>query len=900
MEVVALIGFALVIGAFISMIMGVSAFNQVRRLRADVDNLRKQVHRISDFYENLTTEQHRSPASQSFTDVKDANTSVIQPETQAKPETLRLDLDLDLDDLALNPKTVEAKSEDLGADLFAQERARHQLTAEKNNSGLASNSSTFWHHLQKQWMVWLGGGCVALAGIFLAKYSIEQGLLGPTARVISGVLTGLGLHIAALWLRAKQGDHPSFAALAGGGSITLFAAFLAALHFYQMFSPMTVFVCLAIVALLTLWMALLHGPVLAAIGMIGAYSVPLLVSTGSGNVVAAMLYALVISASVLWLLRYVYRPWLWWGLIAGGLLWWAISLTGDQADGWRGWYLALFAYGLLAVVPSNWLLMLKVEGRLWPFESSAEKVKDNALLPFSLVLVLAANTISIFHMGWQGQWLNWSVLPALLLWVCGYQSRLSVLAWLAFLGQWLAIALTQLGEQQGQIVIEALAAEHQSAFFFYSALTTFLFGFFALRNLDRSSAHNWWAALLTMAPVLSLLLCYCLAADYSSVWQWALIAVCLGAVYLWLGAMASAKAWRKELQIWLLLAGHLAYSLAAAWVFSEASLTLAIAAQIISIAWIIKRFEVPELSWLLKAVAILVVVRLTLNPWLVDYPVDSHWSLWTYGGATLCCILGTRFLQAYPALARWTEAAALHLFVLTVWSESRYWLHDGDTFSAYFEFSEAVLNSLLFSGLALVYHYKAKISENLSAWYQFYGRLQLSFALINYAVILLALLTSNAWAWTAVSSRPVLNLGLLALGAPVIMAWLVAKYYEAAFRHLALRLMGLAAFLFVTFEIRHLWQGSLNLNGGIKTGEMYTYSVVWLLCAVTALLAGSWRYGTQVYRAGMALLALVIVKIFLVDLSDLEGLWRVASFMGLGLALLGVAFLHQKFQKSAS
>ena len=81
---------------------------------------------------------------------------------------------------------------------------------------------------------------------------------------------------------------------------------------------------------------------------------------------------------------------------------------------------------------------------------------------------------------------------------------------------------------------------------------------------------------------------------------------------------------------------------------------------------------------------------------------------------------------------------------------------------------------------------------------------------------------------------------------------------------------------------------------------MYTYSVVWLLCAVTALLAGSWRYGTQVYRAGMALLALVIVKIFLVDLSDLEGLWRVASFMGLGLALLGVAFLHQKFQKSAS
>ncbi len=77
--------------------------------------------------------------------------------------------------------------------------------------------------------------------------------------------------------------------------------------------------------------------------------------------------------------------------------------------------------------------------------------------------------------------------------------------------------------------------------------------------------------------------------------------------------------------------------------------------------------------------------------------------------------------------------------------------------------------------------------------------------------------------------------------------------------------------------------------------ELYTYTLVWLLMAIGALLAGSIRYGLTVYRAGFALLMLVVGKIFLVDMDDLEGLLRVASFMGFGLSLLGLAYLYQRF-----
>ena len=50
--------------------------------------------------------------------------------------------------------------------------------------------------------------------------------------------------------------------------------------------------------------------------------------------------------------------------------------------------------------------------------------------------------------------------------------------------------------------------------------------------------------------------------------------------------------------------------------------------------------------------------------------------------------------------------------------------------------------------------------------------------------------------------------------------------------------------------------------------------------AVTAMLTATrWRL-PGLYRAGLGLLAGVTAKIFLIDMSGLQGLWRVASFMG--------------------
>ena len=58
--------------------------------------------------------------------------------------------------------------------------------------------------LGTQWAVWVGGLALALGGIFLVRYSIEAGLLGPRVRVILGALLALVLIAAGEWARRTE------------------------------------------------------------------------------------------------------------------------------------------------------------------------------------------------------------------------------------------------------------------------------------------------------------------------------------------------------------------------------------------------------------------------------------------------------------------------------------------------------------------------------------------------------------------------------------------------------------------------------------------------------------------------------------------------------------------------
>ncbi|MFC3123065.1 DUF2339 domain-containing protein [Agaribacter flavus] len=50
-------------------------------------------------------------------------------------------------------------------------------------------------------------------------------------------------------------------------------------------------------------------------------------------------------------------------------------------------------------------------------------------------------------------------------------------------------------------------------------------------------------------------------------------------------------------------------------------------------------------------------------------------------------------------------------------------------------------------------------------------------------------------------------------------------------------------------------------------------------------------------RVGFSILALVLLKAFLVDMNHLDGIYRALSFIGLGLSLVVIGWLFQRFKQ---
>ncbi|MBW4934088.1 DUF2339 domain-containing protein [Marinobacter sp. F4206] len=734
--------------------------------------------------------------------------------------------------------------------------------------------------LKENWMVWLGGLSVGLAGIFMVSHSINAGLIGPLQQLLLALISGLALHLGAEVLRRRHmGTDQVFAALAGGGSITLYAALLAGVHHFGFISATVGLVGLASVSLVTMALSLVHGPLLAIMGLSGAYLVPLLIGSDDGSVAFVLSYSFLITLSSLLLMRYVFRDWLWYATLAGALLWWFLGTSAEPVGASIPWYLAGLMVGF-GVLRGNQGVG---EQRLW-----------QAFLPllaawgFSMAIQLDTSPV------------YWSWLLILPVTALIPQSRGGIwyLPWASVVvsaGGWLVLR-GSLGPGDGYLV--PWPADQPGGFFGYLVAAAILTVAVGLWQWVRHSDQRRWASLTLLSPLVWLVLGWLLLHGYETSSVWAVTTLLVGGLY---GVMASQMERRETFRtgvVWAILAAHVSYTLAAVMIVREASLTLALSVQFVSLTWLARRYAMPELYLLLKAALALVVARLTFNPWLQGYADDLHWSLWTYGGATLLAAIATRLSMKGHSIRPWLEGATLHLLVLFLGTELRYWLYDGDIFAHEYSLTEAAINTLLWGSLSVTYMVRAGASQSLAWLYRLFARMLLVLASLSYLSILILL--NPWWAESSVGDTPIFNLLLPAFGGPVLLALMVSRFPQLAPRLWSLCLAAAGFLLFTAMEIRQLWQGGeMAASFGMSEGELYSYSVIGMLYAIAVIVYSTRRANALLYKAGMALLGIVIAKIFLIDMAGLQGLWRVAAFMGLGLALLGLAWMYRNVQRAS-
>jgi hypothetical protein len=109
---------------------------------------------------------------------------------------------------------------------------------------------------------------------------------------------------------------------------------------------------------------------------------------------------------------------------------------------------------------------------------------------------------------------------------------------------------------------------------------------------------------------------------------------------------------------------------------------------------------------------------------------------------------------------------------------------------------------------------------------------------------------------------------------------------------------GLAVILvWITVEVenRYATGDTFLLEFGDLPARDLSLSIAWAVFAMVLLLFGM-RHRVGLLRwVSLVLLLATIGKVFLLDLHDLRGLYRVGSFLGLAMSLLAVSLLYQRF-----
>ncbi len=147
----------------------------------------------------------------------------------------------------------------------------------------------------------LVGIIVLLIGISIGvKYAIDKNLITPLTRIILAYAASAGL--LSLSLILKKNYEGFSAILFSGAMASAYFTTYGAITYYNFFSETLCFIIMAVVAIFTAIKSLQYNrQEIAITGMVGAYAIPLLISSNHENYVLLFSYILVMNAGILFI-----------------------------------------------------------------------------------------------------------------------------------------------------------------------------------------------------------------------------------------------------------------------------------------------------------------------------------------------------------------------------------------------------------------------------------------------------------------------------------------------------------------------------------------------------------------------------------------------------------------------
>ncbi len=732
---------------------------------------------------------------------------------------------------------------------------------------------------------------------FLVKYAAEHELLPIELRLSAAAVSGITLLIIGWRLRLSREVYAQV--LQGGGVGILYLTTFAALRLYALIPPTLAFFILVAIAVLSAILAVLQNACpLAVIGISGGFLAPILTSTGGGNHVILFSYYALLNCGIIGIAWF--RAWripnlmgFFFTFVIGAL--WGYRYYQPDFFATTEPFLILFFIMYVAIAI---LFAIRQEPELKGY-------LDGTLVFGTPVVTFALQAMLVRHyqygLAWSALGLGLLYIPlawALFLRKPRYMRAL-IEAFFAFGVVFATLAIPFAFENrwtsaawalEGAGILWAGVRQGRKLARIFGMLLMFGAGFFFLVDATLSTGgmpilngYFLGCALLAVSGLFSSL---CLFRNRERIATWELyfgMALLVWGLAWWFGAGL------QEIE------RHVPHDFRMGGILSFLALSCG------TCLYLVKRLDWPWLNWpALCLLPFMYLVVLSLEETGLHPFSQLGFVAWPLAFAVYYRILNRQggvpghILKFLHGGTFWLVAIVLTLEMN--WRMNN-WVHGADTWA---EIAWGLAPSLL---VLLLSEFGVKLSWLMKERHETY--LSLCAGPVIVAAWLWAMYAnltspgdSNPLGWLPVLNPLDVTTGFVFV---VLAAWFarLRTGFPATFFPLQSKAFGwvFAASLFVwgnAILVRtiHHWGGvEFSLNPLFSSVLLQaSFSIFWSLLALCTMVIATRRKLRPVWLAGAALLAAVVIKLFLVDLSNTGTVERIVSFVGVGVLLLIIGY----------
>ena len=712
------------------------------------------------------------------------------------------------------PRTTLKTAEAAPRDTIKQEAPPEMKTAKKGHVDLEK-------YIGENLISKIGIAILIIGVAIGAKYSIDNDLISPLVRIILGYLVGLAL--LGISIKLKK-NYANFSAILVSGAMTImyFITF-AAYSFYALIPLLLAFILMLLLTVATVAVALNYNrQLIAHIGLVGAYSVPFLLSDTKGDVSILFSYMAIINCGILFIaFKKYWKPL---NVVSFAITWlvffsWYVSDYQSDVDFW----VAAIFLTLFFVIFYLTFLAYKI------FKKENFEMLD--------VLLLLANSFVFYGIGY-------SVIDTT---VNGE----------AYLG--LYTLLNAALHLLVSLLIYRQKLADKNIFYFVTGLVLVFITLAIPVQLDGN-----WVTLLWVAEATLL---------------------------FWIGRTKNAPRYEKIAYVLMLLAF---FSITQDWTqagytndFYESSKAFT---PILNIGFLSALIFIALFGY----INLLHYNNTYNSPWVARKDIMNMVS---YG------ISGILLIVIYATFSIEISQYFDQLYADSIIDAAK---DDGSYSSALYnadikQFKIVwLINYLLFFVSALSFVNILKLKSRALG----YVNMALNtFALLIFLALGLFVLSELRDSYLSQELAGYYKIGTFHIGIRYISFAFVALVLTACYKYLKQGFMnGYSSLIFdIGLHISILWIVSSELINGLDlSGSSDSYklglTILWGVYALALIILGIWKKKKHLRIGAIVLFSLTLVKLFFYDISHLGTLSKTIVFLALGVLLLIVSFLYNKFK----